>query len=186
MKLKFTKISAILLLIVITTISCKDNTKPGLQYFPDMYVPIGYEPYSDIQVGEHSMGSMLPVEGTIARGQVLYDYPNTIQGYDDAKANSKNPLMLTTTNLENGKKMYGIYCAICHGKKGDSSESTLMKREKFVGVPNYNDRDITEGSIYHVIMYGKNVMGSHASQLKYKERWQVVQYVEKLRQDLLK
>jgi hypothetical protein len=33
-------------------------------------------------------------------------------------------------------------------------------------------------------MYGKNLMGSHASQLQYKERWQVVQYVEKLRSEL--
>ena len=43
-----------------------------------------------------------------------------------------------------------------------------------------------EGSIYHVLMHGKNLMGSHSSQLTYKERWQIVQYVEVLRADLLK
>ena len=51
---------------------------------------------------------------------------------------------------------------------------------------NYKDRDITDGSTYHVIMYGRNMMGSHASQLNDKERWQVVQYVSKLREDLIK
>ena len=40
-----------------------------------------------------------------------------------------------------------------------------LKLEKFIGIPSYKDRDITEGSIYHVIMHGKNLMGSHASQL---------------------
>ena len=35
-------------------------------------------------------------------------------------------------------------------------------------------------------MYGKGLMGSHSSQLTIKERWQIVQYVEKLRADLLK
>ena len=35
-------------------------------------------------------------------------------------------------------------------------------------------------------MHGKNLMGSHSSQLTYKERWQIIHYVEQLRGDLLK
>ena len=62
----------------------------------------------------------------------------------------------------------------------------MSQAEKFLGIPSYKDRDITEGSIYHVLMHGKNLMGSHSSQLTYKERWQIVQYVEVLRADLLK
>ena len=58
--------------------------------------------------------------------------------------------------------------------------------QKFSGIPNYKDRDITEGSIYHVLIHGKNLMGSHASQITHDERWQIVQYVGKLRNDLLK
>ena len=81
--------------------------------------------------------------------------------------------------------MYTIYCVSCHGKKGDGN-GYLSQADKFAGIPNYKDRDITEGSIYHVLMHGKNLMGSHSSQLTYKERWQVVQYVEELRADLLK
>ena len=44
-----------------------------------------------------------------------------------------------------------------------------MTREKFLGIPSYADRDISEGSIYHVLMYGKNLMGSHASQVNAKK-----------------
>jgi mono/diheme cytochrome c family protein len=87
--------------------------------------------------------------------------------------------------MDNGSKMYIIYCAICHGDLGDG-QGTLVKNEKILGVPNYKDRDITDGSIYHVIMYGRNMMGSHASQLNDTERWQVVQYASKLREDLIK
>jgi mono/diheme cytochrome c family protein len=87
--------------------------------------------------------------------------------------------------MAKGKQNFDIYCAICHGATGDG-QGTLVKNEKFLGVPNYKDRDISDGSIYHVIMYGRNMMGSHASQLKEKERWQVVQYVDKLRADLVK
>ena len=62
----------------------------------------------------------------------------------------------------------------------------LMKREKFLGIPSYADRDISEGSIYHVLMYGINLMGSHAGQVNEEERWQIAQYVMKLREELEK
>ena len=88
-------------------------------------------------------------------------------------------------NLAKGKELYGVYCAICHGAKGDG-QGILMKREKFLGIPSYADRDITEGSTYHVLMYGKNLMGSHASQVDSKERWQISQYVLSLREKLVK
>jgi mono/diheme cytochrome c family protein len=80
-----------------------------------------------------------------------------------------------------------IYCGICHGNLGNG-QGNLVKREKFLGVPSYDDvgRAITEGSIYHTIYYGKNAMGSYANQLKEEERWQVVAYVLKLKADLLK
>ena len=47
--------------------------------------------------------------------------------------------------------------------------------KKFLVYLAYDDagRAITEGSIYHVIYYGKNAMGSYANQLNEEERWQV-------------
>mgnify|MGYP007000406502 len=42
------------------------------------------------------------------------------------------------------------------------------------------------GSIYHVLMYGKNAMGSHAGQVNSEERWQIAQHVMELRTKLKK
>ena len=39
--------------------------------------------------------------------------------------------------------------------------------------------------IYHVLMYGKNAMGSHAGQVNATERWQIAQHVMDLRQNLI-
>ena len=166
--------------------SCwSDKSKPNYQYMPDMYKSVGYETYSENPYFSNSMTTQLPVEGSIARGQVPYDFDNTNEGYEAAKLNSANPLESNEHNMSQGKKMYGIYCTICHGDSG-AGDGFLVKREKFLGVPNYKDRDITEGSIYHVIMYGRNMMGSHASQMTAEERWQTTMYVNKLRADLLK
>mgnify|MGYP005998697603 CR=1 FL=1 len=181
----FTKI-IFALVVLATTISCGDKRTPSVQYMPDMYVAVPYEPNGTDGLNDNVNGSNLkPVEGTIARGQVPYEYPNTNDGYTAALSELKSPLMASEANLANGKKMYDIYCISCHGKTGDGN-GVLVQRDKFSGIPNFKDRAITEGSIYHVIMYGRGIMGSHASQLRAEERWQIVSYVEKLRNDLLK
>ena len=59
-----------------------------------------------------------------------------------------------------------------------------MVKEKFLGVPSYKDREITDGSVFHVITYGLNSMGSHANQLSQEERWVVADYVLKLKAGL--
>jgi len=175
-----------LLFIFVAMASCSDKQRnPRVQYMPDMYVSVPYKTDGSNGLNGTPVNSR-PVAGTIPRGgHPAYDIPNTIEGYDKAKAEVKNPLEASEENLANGKKTYEIYCATCHGKKGDGN-GYLAQAEKFNGIPNYKDRDINAGSIYHVIMHGKNLMGSHSGQLTYKERWQVVHYVEKLRADLLK
>ena len=174
----------IIALVVFTSIiSCNDKRTPQLQYMPDMYVSVPYD-VNGVEGVNGKAVNLKPVAGTISRGgHPAYDIPNTNEGTELAKTTLTNPLEATEENLENGKVMYDIYCATCHGKKGDGN-GVLSQREKFNGIPNYKDRDLTAGSIYHVIMYGKNLMGSHASQTTYTERWQIVQYVEKLRSEL--
>ena len=150
-----------------------------------MYEPIGYETYGDYDAFNNGIEAQIPVEGSIPRGWVPYGYPNTNEGYEDAKANLISPLQTTADNISNGKELYLIYCAVCHGKKGDG-QGILMTREKFLGVPSYADREITPGSVYHVLMYGKNAMGSHAGQVNAEERWQIAQHVMELRSKLVK
>jgi uncharacterized membrane protein (DUF485 family) len=46
--------------------------------------------------------------------------------------------------------LFEIYCISCHGAAGDGM-GVLVMREKFLGVPSYKDRVITEGSIFHIV-----------------------------------
>tara|TARA_B100000767_G_scaffold254040_1_gene259105 strand:- start:210 stop:665 length:456 start_codon:yes stop_codon:yes gene_type:complete len=150
-----------------------------------MYEPIGYKTYADSDAFTNGIEAQIPVEKTVARGWAPYDYPDTNEGYDMAKNDLKSPIVINEENISNGKELYGIYCAVCHGNKGDG-QGILMTREKFLGIPSYKDRDITPGSIYHVLMYGKNAMGSHAGQVNAEERWQIAQHVMQLRSKLIK
>ena len=174
-----------LLVLIMSITSCFDPSKPNYQYFPNMYESVGYKTYQESDAFPNGIQAQLPVEGSIPRGWQPYEYEDSNEGYESAKLNLKSPLVNNEENLKNGKKMYDIYCSVCHGSKGDG-QGILMEREKFLGIPSYADRDITEGSIYHVLMHGINLMGSHAGQVDDEERWQIAQYVLKLREDLIK
>ncbi len=173
---------AVVVIASFSLVSCFNENKPNFQFMPNMYEPVSYETYGDYEIFPGQQEAMLPVEGTISRGWMPYEYPNTTDGLNLAKEELKNPLAVTEKNLSEGKELYNIYCAICHGDKGDG-QGVLVKREKFLGIPSYDDagRSITEGGIYHVQMFGLNSMGSYASQTNELERWQITQHVMNLK-----
>ena len=177
--------SLIFVLIAGFLSSCSGDKDRNYQYFPDMYRPVPYEPYGAYDIFANQQEAKLPVDGTIPRGWMPYDYEDTPEGRADAKANLKNPLPYTEENLTKGKALYTVYCAVCHGDKGDG-QGTLVEREKILGVPSYDDpgRSITEGSVYHAMYYGLNNMGSYAVQTSIKERWQIDHYVMNLKDKL--
>lgn len=177
---RFLNISLVII-AALSLSSCFNENKPNYQYMPNMYEPIGYETYGEYPIFENDQSAMLPVEGTIPRGWMPYEYENSTEGMDLARETLKNPYPVTQDNLDKGKVLYDIYCGVCHGAKGDG-QGILMKNGVFLGIPSYADagRVITEGSIYHVQMYGLNAMGSYASQTNELERWQITMHVQNL------
>ena len=163
--------------------SCFDKAKPNYQFFPNMYEAVSYETYSEHDVFKGGVEAQEPAKGSIKRGFVPYEIPNTPEGYALAKATLKSPLDSLSINQDKAKELYTIYCGICHGDAGDG-KGNLVVKEKFLGVPSYKDREITDGSVFHVITYGLNSMGSHANQLSQEERWVVADYVLKLKAGL--
>ena len=181
----FFKISTLSIVLAVS-ISCADKDRPNYQYMWNMYAPVGYETYQEVEFLPEGTAALVPAENSIARGTVPYEYENTPAGKEASRA-MVSPLdsLASEANLAKGKELYDVYCGICHGAKGDG-QGWLVQQEKILGVPSYADaaRNINLGSTYHVIYYGLNSMGSYAGQLDYTERWQVTEYVMKLKADL--
>lgn len=186
--MKKTLVIALIGATVLGLSSCQDTAQPNYQYMPNMYEPVGYEAYQKVEWLPDGTEALLPADHTVARGKKPYQLDNTPDGKELSRSLS-SPLdsLAVDENLAKGGELYGIYCAICHGNKGDG-QGNLVKREKILGVPSYADagRNISVGSTYHVIYYGQNAMGSYANQLDETERWQVAEYVMKLKADLTK
>ena len=123
----------------------------------------------------------LPVDGTVARGYMPYEYKG-----DPEKAGKflVNPADHSAEVLAQGKKLYNIYCTACHGTYGDG-DGKVVVREAGRGLkpPSLHSTKLKEwpdGKIYHVISEGQNVMPGYAKQILADERWAVVHYVRAL------
>ena len=192
----------ILTLIVIAGLfaSCSGPQRdPAIVFMPDMYYAVPYDPYEKATFNYpydtdssavplfakgNNMTALIPVAGTVPHneiGTLPYLLPDNNDGYN-ASMSLKSPLDAANSakNLVHGEKLYIQACATCHGLKGDG-QGPIVVTGAYLGVPAYKDRAITEGSVYHVIMYGRNAMGSYASQLTESDRWRVAEYVMKLK-----
>ncbi len=198
--------SAIILLGVVAMLwSCKaKNDYPGLEYAPNMYNAVPYEPLSQItdesegkwlstridEKGEYyntnpnnpyNMNMRAPVPGTVKRskdGILPYTIPK--DSFALAARTLKNPIDSTNEIISEGQVLYAKYCNHCHGPEGqgDGKVGVVIK-----GIPAYNVgrvKDLPEGHIYHVITAGYGRMGAHGSQISPVNRWKIVRYVQTL------
>ena len=171
----------------VVLIGCSNVRRdPGTVYMPDMSYSRAYETYASTealtQAGVNYTAT--PVSGTIARGEMAaYPYKNDSAGYA-MSASVKNPLEVAAVDLKEAERLYLVNCGICHGKKldgngplwNDGNGPYPSKPIALVGDAKYEA--MAEGTMFHSLTYGKNAMGSYASQLSTKQRWMVITYVK--------
>lgn len=215
MNTRYQFIGFLLFAALISMSSCQSagKNKTGSEYMPDMAHSVAYEAntygyyYNNRWGSEDDLYKMVQprqaVNGTIARGyvgskpsgaginykpngSVPYYYANTEEDRTRAMAEiTKNPFPITKGSLENGKLLYNIQCAICHGEKADGAgylvrddggkypvQPANLLLDEFVNASN--------GRYYHTLIYGRNLMGGYSDKLSYEERWNVIQYIRSL------
>jgi mono/diheme cytochrome c family protein len=184
-------------LSLVTLASCSDEVRrdPGRIYMPDMTYSRAYETYSvtpeekDALLKKGIHYSNIPVAGTMKRGAIFpFDIKQDVAGdtanYVASKA-VKSPLSgLDEATMTEANRLYLVNCGICHGMKLDGNgplyrggdgpfpakPATLVGDVKYEAMP--------EGQMYYSVTYGKNKMGSYASQLDTRQRWMVIAYIK--------
>jgi mono/diheme cytochrome c family protein len=190
------KIPIILGMAIFTAVlySCKGagGDYPGDAYAPDMYYSRAYETYAynskdsyDSLKASGAHYNAMPVPGTVARGEV-YNYHLTADSAgikaSNALVNPFDSLAAGSSVLAEGERLYNINCGICHGTKLDGNGPLFNNGNgPYAAKPRELNGDyvkaLTDGYIYHVITFGKGVMGSYASQLHPDQRWWVINYI---------
>jgi cytochrome c553 len=174
--------------IMVVTGCSNDDSQPGRVYMPDMYYSRAVETYSLLDTaiftsdtaerGEKIFYNFSPVTGSIRRGDFFpYTVPNDSTGYK-LSAMTKNPLPpLNSVDSMEASRLFNINCAVCHGADGKADGPIA---DKIGAVANLTDAihvALADGTMYYSINYGKNNMGSYASQLSSKQRWMIIQYI---------
>ena len=182
----------IITLLAVALVSCSDVKRtPGSIYMPDMAYSRAYETYADhSNLKEKGINyDNRPVAGTIARGQEMpfpfaKDAAGDTTNYFASKA-VPNPIdSLTTKEATEAERLYLINCGICHGAKlngngplyKDGNGPYPAKPATLVGDAKYEN--MPAGQMFYSVAYGKNLMGSYASQLNKHQRWMVIKYIK--------
>jgi mono/diheme cytochrome c family protein len=180
--------------------ACKrGHDSTNWEFAPNMYNPVGYEPYSQIAkntINPDGKNMREPVPGTVSRRNyqtkfgmgdsaivdlMIYNVPK--DSLEIAERVLNNPVPNNEKTLAEGKVLYERYCQHCHGEGG---EGNGLVAEQYKGVPNYKADaylNMNDGHIFHVITHGKGRMWPHGSQITPEERWKIVHYVHKLQQN---
>ena len=180
--------------------SCNNVQRtPGTIYMPDMTYSRAYETYlardsskftrEEEQADTKIFYNDRPVVGTVMRGEditflLLKDAPGDSANYVASKS-IENPLTnISAGQLKEAERLFLINCAICHGPKLDGNgplwkggngpfpakPATLVGDAKYEAMP--------EGQMFYSVAYGKNLMGSYASQLTRQQRWMIIAYIK--------
>jgi mono/diheme cytochrome c family protein len=91
-----------------------------------------------------------------------------------------NPVSPTSASLQNGKHLYGVYCALCHGPEGKGGGPVAAK---FVPPPDITVsffQQRSDGFLYETIRSGGPLMPGQGEGLTTTERWDIVNYLRSL------
>lgn len=157
---------------------------PGKTYAPDMTYSRAYDAYTANPNFADGQTSRQPVMGTVARGHELPDHLR--EGDTTSYRSFSTTAHFSAAEIAEGGRLFNIYCGICHGTNMDGN-GPLYSSGKFAAMPaNLKDAKYLHmpvGQIYAAIKFGKNAMGSYASQLDIRQRWQVIAYIKKVQSE---
>ena len=121
-------------------------------------------------------GMRLPVAGTVARGFLPVRLASP-----QAAAALVNPLPRTPEVLARGRAEYRVRCALCHGALGNGIPTlSAAYGAKPANLMTPAVRQEPDGTLYGVIVLGKNAMPSYAADLPEADRWAVIHYLRAL------
>lgn len=182
MNLKMMKLKQLIILMSLVFTSCHmDKSKPNFELIQDMMESPAVKPQEYDANSPQNSGMRVPPEHTQARGFTPYKYATDIEG----AAKQVNPLAgnMSDEVLRVGQKFYTIQCSLCHGAQGEGGAQNSIGEKMMLKPPvlvNDKIKGWTDGQIYHVITVGQGLMGSYASAIPEKHRWQVVNYIRHL------
>jgi Cytochrome C oxidase, cbb3-type, subunit III len=146
----------------------------------DMHMQPYYRTLSKSDFFADNRSARLPVEGTVARGDLhedVYFYTGKI-GNDPGDA---MPFPVTAEVLARGRERFYINCTPCHGRVGDGKG--FIPSRGFRQPPSYHIERLRKapiGYFFDVMTNGFGVMPEYGTQVAPRDRWCIAAYIRAL------
>ena len=157
------------------------SEKPPIHPNPNMDNQEKFLPQSRNPFFEDNRSDRLPVQGTVARGQLATDAAFHQGIYDNGEFVTRIPTAVTREMVMRGKVRYDIFCLPCHG--GTGAGDGIIIGYGYVPPPSFNDERIIampDGELYSSIYNGVRSMPSYRHQIPVDDRWAIVAYIRAL------
>lgn len=172
------------------------SAEPHFHVVPNMDFQPKYQAQNASDVFANGRADRLPVEGTVARGDLRND-DHFYRGIVAGQWATTLPQQFTRLNeqemaeaVERGQERFGIYCAPCHGLTGEGT-GMINQRADAVGAaatgwvaPSNIVQEAfvrqPHGQLFNTITHGIRSMPGYAAQIRESDRWAIVLYVRAL------
>ena len=146
----------------------------------DMHLQPYYRPLAKSEFFNDNRSARLPVEGTVARGDLREDsYFYT--GKVGNAVGDFMPFPVTAEVLARGRERFNIACTPCHGRVGDGNG--FIPSRGFKRPPSFHIdrlRKVPIGYFFDVDTNGYGVMPDYAAQVAPRDRWCIAAYIRAL------
>lgn len=146
----------------------------------DMHDAPRYDPLEASTVLPHGASAQPLIDGTVARGHLNEDELLETGKINGDVANVY-PFAITARDLDRGQERYNIYCAPCHGRRGDGDGMVVQRGYRVP--PSYHIdrlRTVPAGYLYDVVANGFGSMPDYRAQITPDDRWRIVAYIRAL------
>ena len=174
-------VTAALAFLVALTIGCGRSQEPARIDFERMRLQQRTDLYGASGVFPNGQSMQSSPVGAVSRESVA-DSGVVGTGTVAGIATSTIPVPITARRLAVGKKLFGVYCAVCHGVAayGGSTVAENMGAPRPPSLRRPAMLSVPDGYFFVVATHGTGRMPSYASQLTPDERWSVVAYLKQL------
>ena len=171
--LSLRRIGPVVLLTVVGLAGCRQ----------DMHDQPRYKPLAKSDFYPDMRSARLPVQGTVARGQLHED----TYFYTGLMGNSSTPgdyipFPVTMDVLARGRERFNIYCSPCHSRLGDGQG--IVPSRGFAKIPpSFHIPRLQKaplGYFFAIMTHGFGIMPDYAAQIQPKDRWAIVAYIRAL------
>jgi len=138
-------------------------------------------PYESSPLFADGRAMRSPPAGTVSRDSIV-GQPALTGGMEDGRYVTRIPIPVDVALMRRGRDRFDIYCAACHGVRGDGvaavARAMELRRPPSLLAPPVPA--LPPGRLFQVVSLGYGLMPAYAEDLPIADRWATVAYLQAL------